>query len=115
MKSTRRAAQASLLALGLLGTAASSVAAESKPREPQQIFENTCARCHTGDKAIGPPITMKFPESVHKARGDYMRKIVRNGRAAMPAFRHAEISDAELDALLKSLMSGQFAPATTEK
>ncbi|ROO27833.1 hypothetical protein SAOR_07090 [Salinisphaera orenii MK-B5] len=68
-----------------------------------------------GDKAVGPPITMKFPESVHKARGDYMRQVVRHGRNAMPAFRHSEISDVELDALLEALMSGEFAPRSTEK
>ncbi|WP_431025123.1 c-type cytochrome [Halomonas sp. H5] len=84
--------------------------ASGEEREPTEVFRQICAHCHATAEAVGPATVMlAIPEGGQEAWGNYMRGIVRNGRAAMPAFRHSEISDAELDALITALMSGDFA------
>lgn len=98
---------------GLLATAAVADAPEA--REPTEVYRQVCAHCHASDKAVGPEITMPFPEAAHEARGNYIRMVVRNGRAAMPSFREAEISDAELGALTDALLSGDLADDAGEE
>lgn len=89
------------------------VASEAEMRQPADVYRQVCAYCHESDVAYRvAPITMAFPEPAHEARGNYIRMTVRNGRAAMPAFRKAEISDPELKALIQALMGGDLAPAT---
>jgi mono/diheme cytochrome c family protein len=105
--------------LALLGAlllpAAASAAPDSAPdvRDPAEVYRQVCAHCHAPDKAVGPEITIAFPEAAWEARGNYIRMTVRNGRAAMPAFRAAKISDPELEALIQALVSGELddAPA----
>lgn len=83
-------------------------------RKPADIYRQVCAHCHAVERAVGPTtITMAVPEAGREAWGGYVRMIVRNGRAAMPAFREAEISDAELDALVEALARGDFAEPDT--
>lgn len=105
--------------LALLGAlllpAVASAAPDSAPdaRDPAEVYRQVCAHCHAPDKAVGPEITIAFPEAAWEARGNYIRMTVRNGRAAMPAFRAAKISDPELEALIQALVSGELddAPA----
>jgi len=96
-------------ALLLPATASAAAGSESDAREPAEVFRQVCAHCHALDKAVGPEITMAFPEAAHEARGNYIRMTVRNGRAAMPAFRAAKISDPELEALIDALVRGDLA------
>lgn len=95
----------------LLLPAAASAAPDSAPdvRDPAEVYRQVCAHCHAPDKAVGPEITMAFPEAAWEARGNYIRMTVRNGRAAMPAFRQAKISDPELEALIQALVRGDLA------
>ncbi|MEQ5803159.1 cytochrome c [Halomonas sp. H10-9-1] len=84
------------------------VAHASEAREPSEAYRQVCAHCHAPDKAVGPEITIAFPEAAWEARGNYIRNTVRHGRAAMPAFRAAKISDPELEALIQALVSGEL-------
>lgn len=81
----------------------------AEPREPAEVYDQVCAHCHSPDKAVGPEITQKVPESARGSWEDYIHTMVREGRAAMPAFSQSEISDAELDALAEALASGKLA------
>ncbi|SFU81499.1 c-type cytochrome [Halomonas korlensis] len=107
--------------LALLGAlllpSAVAAAPDSEPdvRDPAEVYRQVCAHCHAPDKAVGPEITMAFPEAAHEARGDYVRMVVRNGRAAMPSFREAKISDPELEALIEALVSGDLADHSADK
>ncbi|MBB3191911.1 c-type cytochrome [Halomonas cerina] len=77
-------------------------------REPAEVYRQVCAHCHAPQYGVGPEITIAFPEAAWEARGNYIRMTVRNGRAAMPAFREAKISEAELDGLIQALVSGEL-------
>ncbi|CAM4238451.1 cytochrome c [Vreelandella rituensis] len=90
-------------------------AVASEAREPAEVYRQICAHCHALDKAVGPEITMAFPETAHEAWGNYIRTTVRNGRGAMPSFREAKVSDEELDALIQALMYGEFADTAEEE
>lgn len=107
---TLRLMPLALLAALLLPVAASAAPdSELDVRDPAEVYRQVCAHCHAPDKAVGPEITMAFPEAAHEARGNYIRMTVRNGRAAMPAFRQAKISDPELEALIQALVRGDLA------
>lgn len=93
----------------LLPLATTSVAAEE--REPADVYRQVCSHCHNLDKAVGPMITMPFPEAAWEARGTYIRNTVRQGRAAMPSLREAKVSNAELDGLIDALLRGELANA----
>nr|WP_298415060.1 cytochrome c [uncultured Halomonas sp.] len=83
----------------------------SKPasRSPEKVYNSVCAHCHEmGVARTVAPITQAYPETARETRGNYIRYTVRHGRAAMPAFRHSEVSETELDSLIQALMSGQL-------
>lgn len=90
-------------------------AGEPDAREPAEVYRQVCAHCHAPDKAVGPVITNAFPEAAQEAWVNYIRMTVRNGRAAMPAFRPAKISDTELDALSAALARGDFADTAADE
>jgi mono/diheme cytochrome c family protein len=82
---------------------------EQEAREPAEVYRQVCAHCHEAGVAFKvAPITMAYPETAQEARGNYIRMTVRNGRAAMPAFRGSEVSDVELDSLIEALMGGEL-------
>lgn len=95
----------------LLPLATTSVAIAAEEREPAEVYRQVCSHCHNLDKAVGPMITMPFPEAAWEARGTYIRNTVRQGRAAMPSLREAKISNAELDGLIDALLRGELANA----
>ncbi|MGM0694324.1 MAG: c-type cytochrome [Pseudomonadota bacterium] len=115
----RRLPSLRLKTLALLGalmlplTASASPGGQAEMREPAEAYRQVCAHCHAPDKAVGPEITIAFPEAAREARGNYIRNTVRHGRAAMPSLRQAKISDAELEGLIQALVSGDLddAPA----
>lgn len=96
------------LLLASVGMNAGAAQQDNSSRAPAEVYGQVCAHCHTTPKAVGPPIDISFPESVRGKRMEYMRSVVRNGRLAMPAFRYSEISEDELDGLLKALVSGKL-------
>jgi cytochrome c5 len=104
------------LSLATLSTmfATATLAAES-PREPTEVYRQVCAHCHNLDKAVGPQITMPFPEAAWEARGDYIQTTVRQGRAAMPSLRDAKISDTELEGLIDALLRGELSDTAAGK
>lgn len=71
----------------------SSVASHGEPLRPaprggEQVYRQVCALCH--EQRIGPPLLGRaWPAPAIEA-------MVRNGRGAMPAFRHTEITPHEL-------------------
>ncbi|MGJ7459321.1 c-type cytochrome [Halomonas sp. RA08-2] len=102
-----------LALLGALVLPPAASASEPEGREPAEVYRQVCAYCHAPDKAVGPEITMAFPEAAQESWQAYIESTVRHGRAAMPAFRQAKISDAELEALSAALARGEFAEAAT--
>jgi mono/diheme cytochrome c family protein len=67
-------------------------------KQGQLVFMHTCNQCHVlGGPGVGPGINDKpLPAVAIKTQ-------VRAGAGAMPAFSKADISDEELDALVKYL------------
>ncbi|GEK48223.1 hypothetical protein HPA02_25060 [Bisbaumannia pacifica] len=102
------------LAAALLPVMASASDGELRPAE--EVYRQVCSHCHAPQYGVGPKITSPLPEAAWDAWGNYARMTVRNGRAAMPAFRQAKISDAELDGLIQALVSGELddAPVNEE-
>lgn len=68
-----------------------SAQAAGQWRDTQQMFELTCAYCHT--TGIGPELRGRGLSS------DLIVTLVRHGTRAMPTFRPTEFSDQELAAL----------------
>jgi mono/diheme cytochrome c family protein len=99
---------------GLLAIVVSSSAAGASPANVsrgEQIFDERCVFCH----AAGPghPGTQELAvkhsngKALIQGRSDltpiYIRTVVRNGLIEMPPFRPSEISDRDLDALIRYL------------
>ncbi len=100
---------ATLALSGVLMLPTQAAADEAAAREPAEVYRQVCAHCHALDKAVGPEITKAFPEAAQESWRSYIETTVRHGRAAMPSFRPAKISDAELKALSAALARGDLA------
>lgn len=103
------------LVTALLLPMTAAAASEPETRPPEEVYRQVCGHCHAPQYGVGPEITIPFPEAAWEARGNYIRMTVRNGRAAMPAFRQAKISDAELDGLIQALVSGELDDAPVDE
>ena len=93
------------LLVALLAPNAGQARSAGQWHGPEEIFAKVCAYCH--NKGIGPEL---------RGRGLSPRSIVdtvRQGLNAMPAFRPAEISDAELDALAATIAQSAVPPNST--
>lgn len=65
-------------------------------RSGQQVFMESCNRCHpAGNAGLGPSIINK------PIPGFLIKKQVRNGYGAMPSFDKEHLSDEKLDNLVK--------------
>ncbi len=101
-----------LLLLGCL-VISGQVAAENSTG--RKVFGQWCSACHMDSPFAPGTIQLKQthgPEyAVIQNRADltdaFIRLLVRQGRAGMPKFRRTEISDAELDSLVKYLVKSQ--------
>ncbi|SFI16355.1 c-type cytochrome [Modicisalibacter xianhensis] len=113
----RHGSVAAALTIALAGASLPVFGDSSKEtvREPAEIYRQVCSHCHAPQYGVGPEITIAFPEAAWEARGNYIRMTVRNGRAAMPAFREAKISDSELNGLIRALVSGELDDAPIVK
>jgi mono/diheme cytochrome c family protein len=77
-------------------------------RSPQKVFEDTCAYCHGHYIAPGMQVIRDI-----RGRGlppELTKTWVRNGMGVMPAFRHTEISDEELNALADWIKTSEAPP-----
>ncbi|MBO9518729.1 MAG: cytochrome c [Porphyrobacter sp.] len=117
-------ALATLAATGLLGVAGVAIAQGGQaPAAPKvvkadlpgrTVFEHQCAPCHgAGPGDDGAPmlpgtaaLTRRYGGEMAGALelrddldGDALRLFVRHGIGAMPSFRKAELSDADIDAI----------------
>lgn len=92
-----------LSGLLLLGPCAAAQAAH----DGAQLYRQYCAACHgsTGTGGVGVPIAL--PDFLAGVDDDYLRKTVRHGRPGrvMPPF--ANLSDAEIEAIVKTIRAWQ--------
>lgn len=86
---------AAAIALSLIGAGACLARADAPARDPARVYAATCHFCH--DTGIGPVI------KGDRFTPDRIRFVVRHGDGAMIAFTPAEISHAELAALIDML------------
>lgn len=99
-----------VLAVSMLMGIASLVVADSSTG--QQVFSKWCDACHMDSPFAAGTIQLKQTRgadlAVIEKRTDLtepmVRTFVRSGFAGMPKFRRMEISDADLDALIKYLV-----------
>lgn len=105
-----------------------AVAADGAPADPmapglgQAVYAQYCTVCH--DVGMAHPGTFGLARyyGAEKAalaqRGDltvdFVKQMVRHGRALMPAFRATEIGEQALDALAAYLAAGPHLPPTTK-
>lgn len=77
------------------------------------LFERSCAPCHDGEPGrVGTAVLARRlgrDKSVLERRtdltADYVKRVVRSGLNAMPAFRFTELSASEVDAIAEYLAS----------
>jgi cytochrome c5 len=82
-----------------------SLAADARPPE----YEKLCAKCHleggTGTFMLGRRLGKEkaLLDRRDDLREEYIRHVVRNGVLSMPAITRVEVTDAELDAIVRFL------------
>lgn len=99
----RRHVPGALLALGLGLAPAANAAGGAR------LYTQHCAACHGAEGKGGVGVPLALPDFLAQADDDYLRKTIRLGRPGrvMPAF--AQISDAEVEAVVGYLRA--LAPA----
>jgi mono/diheme cytochrome c family protein len=93
--------------------------ANADPNMDQQVFAARCAKCH-GETGTG---TFMLGRRHGKELGmlerrtdlapELIRHVVRNGIVSMPAITRVEVTDEELDAIVRYLTRKQDAPASS--
>ena len=76
-----------------------------------KVYTKWCEHCHMDSPFAPGTIQLRQSRGADKAiiikrddlNPDYVRQLVRNGFAGMPNFRRTEISDTELEMLIKYL------------
>ena len=106
--------QLALLGLAIIafGISNASIAEDTAGK---QVFNRWCTACHTDSPFAPGTIQLKQMRGVEKAviekRDDLtpelIRALVRQGLAGMPKFRRTEISDDELESLVRYLAGDQ--------
>ena len=77
--------------------------ADSANSPGAKVFLNDCAMCHGAKMEGHPPVFPTLAGVGKKMNADQITQLVRNGRASMPAFPSARLSDADLATLLQYL------------
>lgn len=101
----------SSVAFGQEPAAAAGVStAASKVEQGRVIFEARCGMCHqkggTGTFMLGRRLGAQnalLADRKMKLDATYVKHVVRNGVVSMPRITRAEVSDAELDAIVSYL------------
>jgi len=99
-----------LIVLAMFITAANLPAA-ADDMLGKQVYKKWCYECHAAGKNYPGTWMMAFKSGEAKAvlterkdlSADFIRIWVRQGGGGMPLFRRVEISDSELDAIIKYL------------
>lgn len=85
----------SLLVFGAMAPwAAGCKKSEAATMQTQQLFQNTCARCHGADGKGGVPLSEggPTPRNFHDhafqmdRTDEQLKQIIKNGKGSMPAF-----------------------------
>ena len=95
-----------LLALGTtIVAAAETESLTAKQQEGRALFEATCIYCHNARGFATERLRTRLPEdrSVLTERTDldpaYIRTVVRNGLASMPAYTPTDLNEAQIQAI----------------
>jgi cytochrome c oxidase cbb3-type subunit 3 len=102
------------LLLATLAMGASSAWAAQAPLSPKEgatLYWRNCAACHGEDGSGGIGVPLSLPSFQATVDDAYLRKTIRLGRTGrvMPAF--TQLSDAEVDAIIKHLRTWHKGPA----
>jgi mono/diheme cytochrome c family protein len=100
---------AALLLSGLLSIAGS---AHADPTEGVAVYKKWCDGCHMDSPFAPGTIQLRhlrgddyaLVENRENLTAEYLRLLVRKGMKGMPLFRRTEISESELDALIRYLV-----------
>jgi cytochrome c5 len=93
-----------LLVMGLAAASAHADAARDK-----QVFDARCTKCHgetgTGTFMLGRRLGNEraMLERRDDLAAEFVRHVVRNGIVSMPAITRVEVTDEELDAIVRHL------------
>lgn len=104
----RSAARITIAMAALLGGALPAAGVEA---EGKAVFDRYCVHCH--GPGAEPPGTLQLARTRGQERAllterpdlapDYIRHVVRNGLKAMPPFVPSDLTDAQLEALVRYL------------
>lgn len=107
-----RAALALIMFAATLAGAAETVPLSAKQQEGKALYEATCIYCHNARGFATERLRTRLPEdrSVLTERTDldpaYIRTIVRNGLASMPAYTPTDLNEAQIQAIAAYLTRG---------
>ncbi|AYH44788.1 cytochrome c [Azoarcus sp. DN11] len=84
--------------LGAIAALVAGGGAQAAWRDGGEVYEKVCRYCHEAN--VGPVLKGRaLPE-------EYIRRVVRMGNRAMPAFRPSEIDDATLADVARRVSTG---------
>jgi mono/diheme cytochrome c family protein len=101
----RVVALAVLLALAAIVGAAEPESLNARQQQGKMLFEATCNYCHSARGFATERLRTRLPEdrSVLVERTDldpaYIRTVVRNGLASMPAYTPTDLDEAQIQAI----------------
>lgn len=97
----------------------SSVYTNADQTSDKQVFDARCTKCHgetgTGTFMLGRRLgkDQAMLESRTDLAPELIRHVVRNGIVSMPAITRVEVTDAELEAIVRHLTRTHPTPAST--
>lgn len=84
--------------LGAMAALLAAGGAQAAWRDGGEVYDKVCRYCHEAN--VGPQLKGRaLPE-------EYIRRVVRHGNRAMPAFRPTEIDDAALADVARRISTG---------
>ena len=84
--------------LGAVAAVVTAGAAQAEWRDGGEVYDKVCGYCHEAN--VGPVLKGRaLPE-------EYVRRVVRLGNRAMPAFRQSEIDDEALAEVARLVSTG---------
>ena len=80
----------------------------------EQLFARHCAVCHGADGKGGVGVPLAMPSFLDSVPDAYLKKTIRNGRPGRIMPRFMEMSDAQVDAIVRYIRSWSDKPAPAE-